>query len=169
MDAANQPVMAKVLDSLCEDLGQHITRGGRSDLTFAEVTRQNLSRCEKWHPGGIADWSPERWLTATGGEIGELGDVMLSFLLYNVAVARFGEVENAMKKLFRVEDGIANLNTGDRAITDYKVGAAKIGAEAADVFLYLNLAMCRLGIDLSAEVVRKFNETSEKYGFPERL
>lgn len=120
-----------------------------SDLTFKEVSAVNLSRCNRWHAGGIADWTPERWMTATTGEL--------------------GEAANALKKLFRVEDSITNLNEPDRQILSREEAIEKIGEEIADTFLYLNLLALRLEINLADEVVRKFNATSERYGFPERL
>lgn len=119
------------------------------DLTFAEVTKANVERSNRWHRNGISDWSPERWYTATSGELGEVG--------------------NALKKLFRVEDEIDNLNEPGREIASREAAIAKIGEEIADTFLYLNLLAIRLGIDLPTEVVKKFNATSERYGFPERI
>lgn len=120
-----------------------------SKLTFDELARVNLARCDRWHKNGIADWSPERWLTATTGEL--------------------GEAANALKKLFRVEDEIANINDLGRSITTREDAIAKIAEECADTVIYLGLFAQRLGIDLGAAVVAKFNATSEKYGFPERL
>lgn len=119
------------------------------DLTFAEVTRENLARCDRWHKNGINDWSVSDWAVAMAGEA--------------------GEICNAVKKLRRVEDEIANVSEPDRFIGSRAEAVKKIGEEIADTFLYLNLLACRLGIDLPTEVVAKFNATSEKYGFPERL
>lgn len=118
-------------------------------LTFEELTRANVARCNRWHPGGITDWSPERWYTAAAGECGEIG--------------------NALKKLFRVEDGIANINEPGRHLASREEAVAKIGEEIADTVIYLNLLAVRLGIVLAHEVALKFNATSEKYDFPERL
>jgi NTP pyrophosphatase (non-canonical NTP hydrolase) len=124
-------------------------RNGQPPLTFAEVTAANLERCDRWHAGGIADWSVADWAVAMAGEA--------------------GEVCNAVKKLRRVEDEIANISEPDRQLSTRAEAVAKIGEEIADTFLYLNLLACRLGIDLPSEVVAKFNRTSERYGFPERL
>jgi NTP pyrophosphatase (non-canonical NTP hydrolase) len=120
-----------------------------ANLTFAQVTAVNVSRCDRWHKGGINDWTPERWMTATTGEL--------------------GEAANALKKLFRIDDEIANISEADRQISTRQEAIDKIAEEVADTFIYLNLFACRLGIDLAAEVVKKFNTTSERYGFPERL
>ena len=118
-------------------------------LTFAEITAVNIARCNRWHRGGINDWTPERWMTATTGEL--------------------GEAANALKKLFRIDDEIANISEADRQISTRQEAIDKIAEEVADTFIYLNLFACRLGIDLAAEVVKKFNSTSERYGFPERI
>ena len=120
-----------------------------ANLTFTQVTVANVSRCDRWHKGGINDWTPERWMTATTGEL--------------------GEAANALKKLFRIDDEIANISEADRQISTRQEAIDKIAEEVADTFIYLNLFAHRLGIDLAAEVVKKFNATSERYGFPERL
>jgi NTP pyrophosphatase (non-canonical NTP hydrolase) len=118
-------------------------------LTFDEVTRQNVARCDRWHKGGMNDWSVADWAVAMAGEA--------------------GEVCNAVKKLRRVEDEIANISDADRQLSTRDAAIKKIGEEIADTFLYLNLLAVRLGLHLPSEVVQKFNATSERYGFPERL
>jgi len=118
-------------------------------LTFDYVTAANLNRCNRWHKGGINDWSVSDWAVAMAGEA--------------------GEVCNAVKKLRRVEDEIANMSDPDRQLSTRADAITKIGEELADTFLYLNLLACRLGIHLPTEIVTKFNATSERYGFPERL
>lgn len=109
----------------------------------------NTSRASRWHPGGIADWTPERWYTALIGEAGEAG--------------------NALKKLFRVEDGIANKSEPGREILSRSEAIVKIAEELADTLIYLDLFAQSLGIDLAAATIAKFNSVSHKYGFPERL
>lgn len=118
-------------------------------LTFREVTAANVARCDHWHKGGLGDWSVADWAVAMAGEA--------------------GEVCNAVKKLRRIEDEIANISDPDRQLSTRAEAVKKIGEELADTFLYLNLLAVRLGIDLPTEVVAKFNATSERYGFPERL
>jgi NTP pyrophosphatase (non-canonical NTP hydrolase) len=119
------------------------------DLTFREVSEINLRRCERWHQGNIAAWSVSDWAVAMAGEA--------------------GEACNAVKKLRRVEDEIASINDPERQISSRREAIGKIGEELADTFLYLDLLAQRLGIDLAAEIRAKFNRTSERYGFPERL
>lgn len=118
-------------------------------LTFREVAKAGLARSNRWHKGGITDWTPSDWAVAMAGEA--------------------GEVCNAIKKLRRVQDEIANISDPDRQISSEREAAAKIGEELADTFLYLDLLAQRLGLDLAAEVIAKFNAVSEKYGFPERI
>ena len=120
-----------------------------SDLTFSDVTKANVARCDRWHKGGLADWSVADWAVAMAGEA--------------------GEVCNAIKKLRRIEDEIANISDPDRQLSTRAHAIVKIGEELADTFLYLNLLAARLDIDLPAEIVTKFNATSQRYGFPERL
>lgn len=118
-------------------------------LTFEEVTAANVARCNRWHKTGMTDWSVSDWAVAMAGEA--------------------GEICNAVKKLRRVEDEIASINDPDRQLSTRQEAITKIGEEIADTFLYLNLLAVRLGIHLPTEVVKKFNATSERYGFPERI
>ena len=119
-----------------------------AETDFQRVAQINLQRCERWHD--INDWSPADWAVAMAGEA--------------------GEVCNAIKKLKRIKDGIANISRDpSRQLNTEKEAIAKIGEELADTFLYLDLLAQRLGIDLEAEIVVKFNKVSEEYGFPERL
>jgi len=71
----------------------------------------------------------------------------------------FGEVAEAVKKFLRAERGIA----GSTATLD------DVADEMADAVIALDLLASRLGIGLSVAVARKFNKTSEKYGFQTRL
>jgi NTP pyrophosphatase (non-canonical NTP hydrolase) len=118
-------------------------------LTFSRLTSTNIARVNRWHKGGVHDWSPERWMTATLGEL--------------------GEAANALKKLFRIEGGLPNINAADRDLQTRSAALEKIGEEVADTFIYLNLFACSLEIRSDEEIIKKFNATSAKYGFPERL
>lgn len=70
-----------------------------------------------------------------------------------------GEACNVAKKLARHEMGWVG---GDKDVS-------KLADELADVVICADLAAQRAGIDLAAAVRQKFNATSEKHGFPERL
>lgn len=115
------------------------------DLTFAELRETSLARCNRWHPTGIGEWSLSDWFTATMGEL--------------------GEAANVGKKLNRIRDGIVGNTCSDSE------GAlrSQLADELADVAIYLDILAASEGIDLALAIARKFNRTSEKVGFPERL
>jgi NTP pyrophosphatase (non-canonical NTP hydrolase) len=121
-----------------------------SKLTFEQLASANLARVCRWHKGGLDEWSPSDWAVALTGEI--------------------GEACNAIKKLKRVEDGIANLSAEpERQLSTRRDAIEKIADELADTAIYLDLLAQRLGIDLEASIREKFNSVSLRYGFPERL
>lgn len=117
-----------------------------SRLTFDELRGANAARCRRWHPGwpDDEDWTVADWSNAMCGEAGELA--------------------NAVKKLRRVETGNPGANDGT---VEELIEA--IGKEAADVAIYLDLLTAKLGIDLGAAIASKFNEVSDREGFPEKL
>lgn len=118
-------------------------------LSFRDLQNANSTRCNRWHPTGLKEWSVTDWATATVGEL--------------------GEACNAIKKLRRIETGAQNINDPGRQLTEREAAVRAIGEELADTIIYLDLLAQRLGIELECEVVNKFNKTSERYGFPERL
>lgn len=110
-------------------------------LTFASFRAANVTRCLKWHPAGIESWSPSDWLTAVTGELGELASLL--------------------KMRNRERDGLPGnkFSPTDKMVAD----------EIADVLTYLDLLAAALGVDLGAATVSKFNEVSERVGFPDRI
>ena len=114
-----------------------------STLTFNSLRAANLSRCARWHPRGLTEWSLSDWGVATAGEM--------------------GEALNVIKKLNRERDGIA----GNTATVDEL--KQQLADEIADVAIYLDIMAASEGIDLSEAITSKFNQTSKKVGFPERL
>lgn len=118
-------------------------------LTFEEVIAASIPRANIWHGGDFKNWSVADWAVAFGGEA--------------------GEVLNAVKKLRRIEDHAPNVNDPERQLSTRAAAVAKIGDELADTFLYMVLLAARENIDLPAAIIRKFNETSVRYGFPQRL
>lgn len=82
----------------------------------------------------------------------------LAFNLMELA-GEAGEACNAGKKLARHEYGFAG---GDPDVS-------KLAEELADTVICADLAANKAGIDLADAVAKKFNKTSVKYGFPERL
>lgn len=113
----------------------------RPGLTFDAFREANVARCLKWHPSGIASWSPSDWLTAVTGELGELASLL--------------------KMRNRERDGLPGnkFSPTDKMLAD----------ELADVLTYLDLLAYVLDVNLGRAAVEKFNEVSERVGFPERL
>jgi NTP pyrophosphatase (non-canonical NTP hydrolase) len=118
----------------------HPAEGG-DGLTFDAFRAANVARCVKWHPAGIASWSPSDWLTAVTGELGELASLL--------------------KMRNRERDGLPGnkFSPTDKHVAD----------ELADVLTYLDLLAAVLGVDLGRAAVAKFNEVSERVGFPDRI
>lgn len=119
-------------------------------LTFDEVAAASLSRANRWHVGGVTDWSAMEWAAAMAGEA--------------------GEACNAAKKLKRIDDGLKNINTEEgRSLTDRKLACHQVAKEVADTFIYGMLLVAAVDEDLAATLIEVFNKKSEEYGFPERL
>jgi NTP pyrophosphatase (non-canonical NTP hydrolase) len=114
---------------------------GRPALTFDAFRAANVARCLKWHPAGIESWSPSDWLTAVTGELGELASLL--------------------KMRNRERDGLPGnkFSPTDKQVAD----------ELADVLTYLDLLAATLGVDLGRAAAQKFNEVSERVGFPDRI
>ncbi len=114
--------------------------------TFRSISDTNLRRAERWHKGGLEEWTVLEWAGAMAGEA--------------------GEAANVAKKLRRFDQGI-------HAATTYKMKraelVAKLASEIAGTFMYLDLLAQREGIDLRRAIIDEFNRVSEREGFPERL
>lgn len=110
-------------------------------LTFDAFRRANVARCIKWHPKGIRSWSSSDWLTAVTGELGELASLL--------------------KMRNRERDGLP----GNKFSPTNK----QLADELADVLTYLDLLAESLGVNLGCAAVEKFNEVSERVGFPDRI
>jgi NTP pyrophosphatase (non-canonical NTP hydrolase) len=113
-------------------------------LTLEALREVNVSRCKRWHPPESTPWTAADWSNALCGEAGELA--------------------NVIKKIRRHETGA--VNEGDPTKEQLQAMAA---AELADVIIYADLLGAYLGVDLGAAIREKFNKTSVKYGFPERI
>jgi len=112
---------------------QPATEGAGPSLTFAQLRETNAARCEAhYHP--VDAWSLSDWCTAVAGEVGELA----------------GVVKNLRRQQTEAPNG--------HAIPE--VDAAKLGAEAADVVIYLDLLCARAGVGLGRAVAEKFNDVS---------
>lgn len=113
------------------------------EMDFATLRAANMSRCARWHPRGLNEWSLSDWGVATAGEM--------------------GEALNVIKKLNRERDGIAGNTLSEEQLRH------ELADEIADVAIYLDIMAASEGIDLAAAIASKFNRTSIKVGFPERL
>ena len=113
----------------------------RDALTFDAFRTANVARCIKWHPAGIDSWSASDWLVAVTGELGELASLL--------------------KMRNRERDGLP----GNKFSPTNKM----VADELADVLTYLDLLAAALGVDLGVAAVSKFNEVSERVGFPDRI
>lgn len=116
-------------------------------LDFDHLRTVNWARQRRWH--GCGEWSVSDWAVATAGE--------------------FGEACNAIKKLRRVQEDVPNISEPGRELYDEASAKAAIAEELADTMIYLDLLAAKLEIDLGTAVIAKFNKTSEKYSFPEKL
>ena len=125
---------------LISDLERRAT--ARTDSFLAVLRAANLSRVVRFGHGDIKaphGWGPMQWGCALAGEVGELC--------------------NFLKKY---ERQMPSDPTPDELF-------AEIAKEIADVFIYLDLLASTFDLDLARIIASKFNATSKKFGFPERL
>jgi hypothetical protein len=147
-----------------------------SKLTFEALRAANASRAPRWHTSeaGMMEWTIGDWFMAMAGETGEGAEEFLP-LMFILLVEKQGQLGNMAKKYRRVQEGIANKSTDPSRQIDAENAMAKMFEELADLQIYLDLFALRLreamntGEDIGNHVERKFNKTSEMYGFPERL
>lgn len=133
-------------DGMCKFPERHKGNVESGALFLADVSRKNLMRSRRWHPGFPKDdlWSGADWSNAMAGEA--------------------GEACNVVKKLRRLEIGAKGILDGskDQLIAD-------LAEEIADVYLYLDLLATKYGINKEQAIVDKFNKVSKLQDFPERL
>jgi NTP pyrophosphatase (non-canonical NTP hydrolase) len=77
----------------------------------------------------------------------------------NELAGETGEACNVIKKLARERLGLYGNTATTKNLAD----------ELADVIICADLIAFHMGIDLGDAVVKKFNETSEKYGLDTRM
>jgi len=111
-----------------------------------ELKKVNEKRIIEGFKMELTDWSLSQWSNAVAGETGELC--------------------NIVKKVERGDFHKRPENTSDNPEYNNDYAAAQyreeIGKEAADIVIYLDLLCTREGIDLGAEIVKKFNEVSDR-------
>lgn len=127
------------------DLQLGLELQARIGHTFRSISETSLRRAERWHPGGLDEWSALEWAGAMAGEA--------------------GEAANVAKKLKRFDQKLRQK----KAPSDRAVLVEALASEIAGTYLYLDLLAQREGIDIRAAIVREFNRVSEREGFPERL
>jgi len=113
-------------------------------VDFARLRAANATRVQRWHGPTSEPWTGADWSNAMQGEAGEAG--------------------NVVKKLRRAETGA--VNDGDPSRDEL---IAALADEIADIVIYLDILAAHYDIDIPEAVRSKFNRTSERYGFPERL
>ncbi len=116
-------------------------------MTFAELRAANVARLPHFKNarGEPAHIRPD------GGDW-SLGEWMCA------VAGELGEAANLIKKIKR----------GDLSLDDPATHKA-LADEFADVLIYLDILAFRAGVDLSHAVIEKWNETSERIGYAERL
>lgn len=113
-----------------------------------ELKKVNEKRSEKGFNVKLLDWKLSQWSNAVAGEVGELCNI--------IKKVERGDYHERPKNQSENKD----FNNA-YAAKDYR---ADIGKEVADIVIYLDLLCKRENLDLGAEIVKKFNEVSERVG-----
>lgn len=113
------------------EIGGQRSEVGR--LTIRDFQTVSVKRALLWHED--KPWTPDEWLTAFIGELGEFA--------------------NELKKCNRDRDGLNSNNPR-------RVSLAK---ELADSFAYFVLLCDSVNVDLESETIAVFNSISEREGF----
>lgn len=120
-------------------------------LTFLRLASANRARCETAFMQEITDWSPTDWACAMAGECGEACNLIKK-------LRRQGEFPTDLDKI-----NIHELSAEQAVLVE------QIGHELADVVIYADLLAQRLGIDLGAVTIEKFNIVSDRVRSEVRL
>jgi NTP pyrophosphatase (non-canonical NTP hydrolase) len=111
-----------------------------------ELKKVNEKRSLDGFKMKLSDWSLSQWSNAIAGEVGELCNI--------IKKVERGDFHK------KPENASAILEYNNAyAAAEYR---KEIGKEAADIVVYLDLLCSREGIDLGAEIVKKFNEVSDR-------
>lgn len=138
-----------------------------SEMGFTEGEPIDLRTLQRMNEARVAafkmdltDWSSMEW----GSELGEeVGEFMGSVLFLGSALSK---VLGAVKKRTRAP----HPTLPDTDITGKPVPSTEsVASELADVVIVASLLASRLGIDLNNAVRAKWNATSAKVGWKERL
>lgn len=134
--------------------------------TFEYVSKINWKRSEAWHGPDSEPWNAADWGNAMSGEAGEFLEAIMD--LVGLAAAtniKAGKMSDAIKKLRRHETGVSQ----SKGPQSYDAAIREVKKEAADIFLYLDLTCTYLGFSLYDAVKDKFNEVSDREGFPHKI
>lgn len=112
-------------------------------MQINEFSKLNADRCRRWHT--IESWDINDWMVALSGEV--------------------GEAANIVKKMNRLRDHIVG-NPDEKDVYELR---DKLLDELADAYIYLDLIFTYLDANKERRIALKFNKTSEKYNFPERM
>lgn len=108
----------------------------------------NRARTAEWHEGA-PPWTAERYIAAFIGE--------------------FGEFCNKLKKLWRIEDGIASRDSEQDTLNI----SESMMTELADAYCYFDLLIAEAerltGMHLDDHIIFKFNQVSDDFGFKHHL
>lgn len=110
---------------------------------------KSLTRAQRWHKGGLDEWSFTDWACALAGEVGELC--------------------NAIKKLRRVEDQIQGHDGDTPQPPDVEHAMKAVFKEIGDSYAYLDLLAQRCGFRLWDCARDVFNQISVREKMPERI
>lgn len=119
------------------------------EIISLEFIQNNKARALRWHKGNLQNWSPAEWGNAIAGEVGEFC--------------------NVAKKIKRHDEGMQQNAVGptDAETRDKLVQMSAM--ELADVVTYCVVTASAMGININMALRQKFNEISEREGFPERV
>lgn len=123
----------------------------------------NAERRDQWHAEGLEPWSGSDYSGAMMGEVGEVAEEVTGLFLLAKLTEHSGHAADTTKKLRRDEGGFRGNNDQRDELR------GKLGHELADTFAYLCLLAEHYDVDFAGAVISKFNEVSEKHGFPQRL
>jgi NTP pyrophosphatase (non-canonical NTP hydrolase) len=112
--------------------------------TLQQLRDLGNSRRDRWHTPDTEPWSGADWSNAMCGEA--------------------GEAANVVKKIRRIETGTGSHD--GPGLNDLR---AMLADELADTIAYADLLAQHYDLDLRVAIASKFNEVSQREGFPERM
>lgn len=110
---------------------------GTAPLSFLELRSANVPRSVNDFGHLLEEWSETDWGCAAAGEVGEMCNLI-------------------KKRRRRTTPGFQSKQEAPTV--------EEVAKEAADVVIYLDLLMARMGIDLGEVVRHKFNIVSDRIG-----